>query len=206
MKKLFLTLIVSISILSLNAQEQGKIRVGLDAGLGIPNLGVGFNGNLDIRYNVMDNFNVGVKFNPGIFIKDVVADEVDMEAAATFSTITSTLVTSDYYFNNGSSSFAPYLGGGLGLFKIVNVGFSQSGTDNISSVSVDVSDFMFESKFGGLIRGGFEIGHFRMGLEYYLIPRTKLIDIITNTPTGTTANSFLNFTVGFYLGGGRWKK
>lgn len=206
MKKLFLIVLISIFVINLNAQEKGKIRVGFDAGLGLPNSGFGINGNIDIRYNIMDNLNVGLKFNPGFSVKDVLVDEVAPSASLTTSLISSTLLTSDYYFNNGSSGFAPYLGGGLGLFNIMNLGMSVSGTDEMPTPPSDFTGIEPETKFGGMLRGGFEAGHFRLGLEYYLIPKSTLIDILTLTPNGTSRNSFLNLTLGFYFGGGKWKK
>jgi len=205
MKKVILGLLVIAFAMSLNAQEKGKIRVGLDGGLALPNMGAGFDGNLDIRYNIMDNINVGLKFNGGLLLKDMMVNQSANTASLTTSIISSTLATGDYYFNNGSSMFAPYLGAGLGFYKVTNIGLSVSGTTS-PTPPTDYSPFTAVSTFGGLLRGGFELGHFRMGLEYYLIPRTNVIDMTTMTPSGTTANSFLNITLGFYFGGGHWKK
>ncbi len=204
MKKLILGFIVIAFAFNLNAQEKGKIRVGLDAGLALPNAGAGFDGSLDIRYNIMDNVNVGIKFNGGLLLKDIAVDEAANTASITTSVISSTLATSDYYFNNGNNSFAPFLGGGLGFYKIVNIEISATGTDT-PTPPTDMSGFQGENKFGGLLRGGFEAGHFRMALEYYLIPQSTLLDL-NNASIGTTGNSFLNLTLGFYLGGGKWRK
>lgn len=204
MKKLILSLFIIAIAFTSNAQEKGKIRVGFDAGLALPNAGAGFNGDLDIRYNIMDNVNVGVKFNGMAAIKDLDINESASTVSMTTSIISSTLVTSDYYFNNGENMFAPYLGGGLGFNKIINIGLSASGTD-IPATPSNASTFAPENKFGGLIRGGFELGHFRMGLEYYIIPSSSVVDI-NNVIFKTTNNSYLNLTLGFYFGGGKWRK
>jgi hypothetical protein len=45
---------------------------------------------------------------------------------------------------------------------------------------------------GGL-RGGFEWGKFRMGLEYNLVPKSTLQDTSGNN-RGTISNSYLEFT------------
>jgi len=198
MKKLLLCLFVTTFVITLQAQQKGKIRVGFDAGLALPNLGAGFNGGMDIRYNIMDNVNAGVKFSGALLIKDMVIDEVANTASLTTSVISSTLVTSDYYFNDGTKSFAPFLGGGLGLYKVVNIGLSVSGTTQ-PEPPTNTSIFLAENKFGGLLRGGFEAGHFRMALEYYLVPSSTLVDI-NNVSMGTTGNSFVNLSIGFYLG------
>ncbi|HLP04712.1 MAG TPA: hypothetical protein VK152_04705 [Paludibacter sp.] len=75
---------------SMHAQEQGKIRVGFDGGLGVPNQGVGIGGDLDFRYNIKDNLNVGIKLNGGLSIKDILVDEMTNTASLTNSVITPT--------------------------------------------------------------------------------------------------------------------
>ena len=204
MKKLILSFLVIALAFNINAQQQGKIRVGLDAGLALPNRGAGLNGDLDIRYNVADNMNIGIKFNGGILLKDMYVDETANTASIKSSVIGSTLLTSDYYFNDGTSSFAPFLGGGLGVFKIINLGLSAIG--NTPPSPTNTANILPETKYGGLLRGGFEAGHFRMALEYYLIPRSALYDLNSNSYNGTAGNNFVNLTIGFYLGGGHWRK
>jgi hypothetical protein len=204
MRKLLFSLLIAAFVLNVSAQVKGKIRVGFDAGLALPNAGAGFDAGIDIRYNIMDNVNVGVKFNGGLLLKDIAVDDVANTASITTSVISSSLLTSDYYFNDGTSSFAPFLGGGLGLYKVINIGLTATGDTPPEPVS-NTANFLPERVFGGLLRGGFEAGHFRMALEYYLIPRTTLYDV-NNSNIGTTGNSFLNLTLGFYLGGGRWRK
>ena len=55
MKKIVLLLLSVAMFAGVSAQEKGKIRVGLDGGIDIPNAGVGLGGGLDIRYNIKDN-------------------------------------------------------------------------------------------------------------------------------------------------------
>ena len=64
-----------------------------------------------------------------------------------------------------------------------------------------------ENTFGGAIHAGFEAGRFRMALEYYIIPETPKynVDNIMQV-AGTSANNYLSLNVGFYFGGGKWKK
>jgi outer membrane protein W len=200
MKKLILSLLIVALAINLNAQEKGKIRVGLNMGLGFPSLGVGIDGDLDIRYNVMDNLNFGVKFGAASLAKDM-KRQFDNTTLATACAITSTLFTGDYYFNKPNSHFATFLGGGFGRYSIANVQISSDDDkQDISNMNPDIS-----KKVGGLLRCGFESRHFRMAMEYYIIPSSNLVDLDKNL-IGTTENSFLNFTIGFYFGGGRWRK
>ena len=77
MKKLILILLGVTLMTSINAQEKGKIRVGGNLGLSIPHAGIGLGGDLDIRYNIMDNVNAGIKFTGEILMKDLSADDVN---------------------------------------------------------------------------------------------------------------------------------
>ena len=95
MKKLILSIFIVVFALSLNAQQQGKIRVGLNAGVGLPNAGFGLNGDIDIRYNILDNVNAGVQLGLGGFVKDVVNENFQ---SATMCAMTSALINGDYYF------------------------------------------------------------------------------------------------------------
>jgi outer membrane protein X len=90
------------------------------------------------------------------------------------------LLTGDYYFSN--KSFRPFLGAGLGVFTIANV---DSSTVNSNSNTIPTT-----SQFGGLLRVGFEAGHFRLGVEYNIV--------------GSGA-SYLGLKVGVCIGGGRIK-
>jgi len=199
MRKIIFGLLILAFTVNLNAQEQGKIRVGLDAGLGLPNAGLGFIGDLDIRYNIMDNMNLGVKFGLAALAKD-------MELNGTSSTVTASgisfsLLTGDYYFNRPNSNFAPFLGGGFGSYSIGNFRYTAATNTTVNTPS----NILIERKLGGLLRTGFEAVHFRMALEYYIIPASSYVDV-NNTIIGTTGNSYVNMSIGFYLGGGKWRK
>ncbi len=56
---------------------------------------------------------------------------------------------------------------------------------------------------GALIRGGFEWGGFRMGLEYNFLPDSDLEDVDGNK-VGTAKNAYLGIHIGFFVGGGKW--
>lgn len=201
MKKLFFIVVLAIVTLSSSAQEQGKIRGGANLGFAFPNAGIGFAADLDLRYNITDNINAGLLLTSFAGFKDMTADVNSSLTTMTVGASSGFLVHGDYYFNDGTSSFAPFLGAGLGSFGVSNIHITSNETSSSTS-SISASD---ATKFGGVIRGGFEAGHFRLGLSYYLIPSSDLYDL-SATRIGTTGNSYLNLTLGFYLGGGKWRK
>ncbi|MCK5814956.1 MAG: hypothetical protein KAH07_03330 [Flavobacteriaceae bacterium] len=166
MRKLLLIGFVILGITSINGQEKGEIRVGLD-------LGAFFNDNggsgllsLETKYNLTDNSNIGIrigtKVNPFEFLFD---DEYTAHIIATY----------DYYFHYKKTAIFPFLGGGLGLYEGFNSG----------------------NNFGGMIRAGLELSKFRLTLEYNIIPGNNALGY---------KNSYFGTSVGFYIGGGKWKR
>lgn len=196
MKKIVLSLIVLMTFAFATAQEKGKFRVGLDLGYTIPSGGGGgvlFS--FEPKYNITDNSNIGLRFASAAMVRNVVATN-GTEFKAELGANTSYLATYDYYFK-GSSSFVPYVGAGAGIYSLANV--------EISSQSAGGSNLDEKSKFGGLLRTGFEWGKFRMGLEYNMVPKSN-IQTLAGVTTGTAKNSYLGIHLGFYLGGGKWVK
>ena len=132
--------------------------------------------NVDIepKYNITDNSNIGIRFG-------VAASSSDFDTNVDANL--SILGTYDYYFSNGKSSTAPFLGGGLGYYVLGEV-------DN----SVNLGE-----QFGAIIRGGVEFGKFRLALEYNILPKTDL------EFGESVKNSYFGASIGFYAGGGKWK-
>jgi hypothetical protein len=89
--------------------------------------------------------------------------------------LTSYCATGDYYLSN--SGFRPFIGAGAGFFS------QQSLAGSNNSVVVVAG----ATTFGFFPRVGFDAGHFRMSAAY---------DVVTN-------NNYANFTIGFFLGGGK---
>lgn len=196
MKKIILSLVCLMTFAFAPAQEKGKFRVGLDLGYTIPSGGGG--GvllSLEPKYNITDNSNIGLRLGSAAMVRNIVATngtELNAELGANGSYI----ATYDYYFK-GSSSFVPYVGCGAGIYSLANV--------EISSQSAGSSNLDANSKFGGLLRTGFEWGKFRMGLEYNMVPKSN-IQTLAGVTTGTAKNSYLGIYLGFYVGGGKWGK
>ncbi len=202
MKKLFLLLLATLAVYTLDAQEQGELRVGFNAGLAIPYHGRGLSADMDIRYNITDNFNAGVKAGLAAMIREINDDYLNFNASGMGSINTSALITGDYYLNKGTSNFAPFVGGGLGCFSLINIYVSAYQQDDFN---INMNEFNPDFTFGGLLRGGFELSKLRVALEFYLIPYTTLYDVNLED-IGRAANSYVNLSVGFYIGGGSWRK
>lgn len=202
MKRNFLLLVLLTAFLAANAQEKGKIRVGLDGGLAFPSRGIGFDGDLDVRYNFSDNVNAGVRFGFGYMARDLKSYDANETIEGTIHVNTNFLVHGDYYFSKGDSHFAPFIGAGIGSFSIYDLNFNVHSGDSYTFNDLP----SVEKTFGGLIRTGFELSKFRMALEYYMIPATSAYDINTLQYDGTSQNNYLKLSIGFYIGGGRWRK
>ncbi len=195
MKKISLSALFLLAVLFSHAQEEGKFRVGLNLGAAIPSGGVGFMIDLEPKYNLNERMNVGIRLGSAAVIKSVeLTDGDDFESASVSATATY-FGTFDYYFPT-SSSFTPYVGGGLGLIR--NAAVSVNDGDDVDSSALDAS-----TGFGGVVRGGFEAGKFRFTLEYDLIPETTL-ENANGDEVGTIKNGFFGVAVGFFVGGGRW--
>lgn len=192
MNKLIFGIFLSLFIFNLHAQERGKVRVGVDAGMGLVLKGGGFTGGLDVRYNILDNLNAGVKFGLGMLLKD---------NYITSGLASNLLLSGDYYFGNGYSSFAPFIGGGTGLFSNQNIYGDEESQNNIVWKDVPVV-----KSLGGVVRAGFELGKIRISAEYYIIPPSSLYDISLAPTDRISNNSFINLSAGIYFGGGKWRK
>lgn len=56
-----------------------------------------------------------------------------------------------------------------------------------------------------MVRAGFEVGKFRMGAEYNVVPASDY-NIVAGNKLGSVRNSYLGISIGFFIGGGYWKK
>ncbi|TFV93106.1 hypothetical protein E4S40_12630 [Algoriphagus kandeliae] len=201
MKKL-LTLIILLGIGAASyAQQAGKFRMGLELGPAMPkDGGIGALVNLEPKINVADNMNVGIRFGVAGLAKDVTYYDITEDYEGEVSGNVSITGTFDYYFNNGGSNFAPYIGAGFGYYGLSSVEIDASNIDD-----VDVGNLEANFKWAPMVRAGIELGKFRMGAEYNFIPNSNLQDT-SGTVIGEAINQYFGFTLGFYVGGGRWRK
>ena len=177
MKKLLLITFLIVGITTISGQEKEKFRMGLDLGYVFAKEGGGALFSLEPKYNLTDNSNIGIRIGAAAAVS-----ESDIEVDANINI----LATYDYYFNSENSSTSPFLGAGLGLYILGDVGGSV--------YAVNLGE-----QFGAMIRGGLQLGKFRLALEYNILPETNL------EFRQSINNSYLGASIGFYVGGGKWK-
>ncbi len=201
MKKILVAMaIIAGSFQMAQAQEEGKFRAGLDFGYAIPDGGGGISFGIEPKYNISDNMNVGIRFESAIMAKNVPFGDIGT-VESKLAASASYLGTFDYYFSNGSSSFAPFVGAGVGYSALANVEIDLTEIEGFEEIEGEETTAKGEldGKFGGLIRAGFEFGKVRLAASYNLIGKSEV--------DGTEIkNSYFGISLGFYVGGGKWKK
>ena len=197
-----LAIFILSSTITLSAKGQDAVhlkpfKVDLSIGYAIPG-GEGTKGGivlaLEPKYAVIPNLAVGLRMEGAIIAKfngydqDGNAMDTKVKAAGSY------LATGDYYFTN-NYALRPFAGAGAGIFSIAGIEVNSS-SENISG----------GSKFGGMVRAGIEAGHFRIGLEYNIVPKTTFegYDSNGNYVTGlTSSNNYIGIKIGACIGGGR---
>jgi hypothetical protein len=196
MKKITFSILFLAAVAISNAQTFKPFKVDVSTGYAIPG-GDGAKGGIlfvvEPKYAVIPNLSVGLRFEAAIMARGFAdntgqTSEVDVKAAGSY------LATGDYYFTE--NKVRPFAGLGAGLFSLAGVSADNNGG------SVGAS-----SKFGGMIRTGVELSHFRLGVEYNLVPSTNVVVFDGNsTYTSKTKNGYVGIKIGAVIGGGRIKK
>src|SRR5918993_948882 len=202
MKKMITWLTISaLGTFAANVQDgdrifkrfKGDVSLGYAAPIGSSsNGGVVFA--MEPKFAVMDELSLGLRMEAAVTAKfsgtDIYGD-AEVDNAKAFG---SYLATADYYFTN-NYPFRPFIGAGLGVFEV----YDDENTlteDPVTSV-----------KFGGIVRTGMEIYHFRLGIEYNFIPTTNInsytYDNMGNMITTKVAskNAYVGIKLGFVFGG-----
>ena len=200
MKRTLLYLLVICISSNLVAQKMGKLRVGGNLGIATQDKGFGIGTNIDLRYNLLDNFNIGLTFGNASMFKNEIMFSTMYGVRGQLIEIKSYLLSTDFYFNSGFSNYITFMGFSTGLFDV-----SKLYLPNYTNIQdVNIYDHS-ETKLGCIIRTGFEHKKFRFAIEYNLIPKTLVTDISQHS-FGLTNNCFFDVTLGFYIGGGKWNK
>lgn len=201
MKKLFTVVMIMLSIHAVNAQRAGGFRYQMDFGAAMPKGGgIGALVNLEPQILLSDNLAFGLRLGVAALAKDVTYYSIPQDYNGEVSANASMAGTLNYYFNNGNSRVAPYIGGGFGYYAL-------------SSVKIDDSDFgdgdvgNLEASFAWapMLRAGVELGKFRIGAEYNFVPTSDLQNV-SGQVIGEAVNEYFGFTLGFFVGGGKWGK
>jgi len=200
--KNLLAIVILSSTISLSAKGQDAVnlkpfKVDLSVGYAIPG-GEGTKGGIVLavepKYAVIPNLAIGLRMEGAIIAKFSGYDEDGNAMNTKVKAAGSYLATGDYYFTN-NYALRPFAGVGAGIFSLAGIEVNSS-SENISG----------GSKFGGMVRGGIEAGHFRIGLEYNIVPKTTFegYDSNGNFVTGlTSSNNYMGIKIGAFIGGGR---
>ena len=201
-RKIFFLLAITALFAETDAfsQLKGKFRGGLDFGSIIQSDKMAYLSGANLGYNLQDNLNVGIKYGSAIRFGSPIHNGNEFKS----SDIYYFSGTYTYYFGSRAKSlFIPYVGGGLGRY-VIELDYSDR---RYNQQAYDRS-----AKFGGFLTTGFELGKFRLAIEYHLLPESKLtvMDYNNYPPLEIDnikiKNNYLGFTVGFYIGGGNRKK
>ncbi len=211
MKNIFLLLLITLFNISYSyAQEKGKFRFDIDIGYASLNKGDdggGFVYYFEPKYTITKNTNIGIRCGGAFLAKateNIINGSNGRLALVDIGINSSVLGTFDYYFNKGKSSFAPFIGAGAGIAFVSNTKIDFEIFDLDEEDDNTDEEFEGEFVFGGMLRAGFEWSKFRLSLDYNITPDTVLKNL-EGQQVGTSKNSYLGITLGFYLGGGKWK-
>ena len=201
MKKfVFSILMLTTIVIAANAQTEFKpFKVDVSLGYAIPG-GTGAKGGVlfvvEPKYAVIPSVSLGLRMEAAVMARGTVdangnAADVSVKAAGSY------LLTGDYYFTQ--NTVRPFAGAGLGIYSLAAASANTNGTTYASASA--------SSKFGEMVRAGVELSHFRVGLEYNIVPKTTVesVDGSGAKTTYTTKNGYLGIKVGFCIGGGRIK-
>ncbi len=201
MKKLFGVIIMLTIMQSTYAQRAGGFRYQMDLGLAMPKGGgIGALVNMEPQILLKNNLALGLRLGVAALAKDVTYYSIQEDYNGEISANASIAGTLNYYLNKGKSRVSPYIGGGFGYYAL-------------SSVKIDDSDFgdgevgNLEASFAWapMVRAGVELGKFRLGAEYNFVPSSDLQNV-SGQVIGEAVNEYFGFTLGFFIGGGKWGK
>jgi hypothetical protein len=200
MKKMYLMAVITIAAINVNAQESDlkPFKVDVSAGYAIPG-GIGSKAGvlfvIEPKYAVRSNVSLGLRMEAAVIAR--AGGRFDATGAALNITVKASgsyLATGDYYFSD-NYSFRLFAGAGAGIYTITGAAVTGSGSQNSGT----------GSKFGEMIRAGFEASHFRLGLEYNIVPKSTLNGF--NTSGAATKidskNGYMGIKFGVCFGGGR---
>jgi hypothetical protein len=197
MKKLFFAIAILIVALSSNAQDYKPFKVDLALGYAVPG-GKGAKGGvlfaIEPKYAVMDKLVVGLRMEGAVVARGYAGTNVDDNMEVDVKASGSYLATADYFYT-GNHKFRAFSGVGTGIFSIAAASVS-TGSETVAAGG--------GSKFGGMVRSGIEAGHFRFGVEYNLVPKTKMVT--ETSETIESKNGYIGFKIGATIGGGRKSK
>ncbi|HKO80312.1 MAG TPA: outer membrane beta-barrel protein [Chitinophagaceae bacterium] len=199
MKNKFLILALG-AMTSFSAMAQSKtdlkpFKVDVSLGYAIPG-GTGAKSGIlfaiEPKYAVISNLSLGLRMEAAVIARFSGYNDEGTVNSASVKAAGSYLATGDYYFSD-NYSLRPFAGAGAGIFSLASAEFDS----NQGAISGG-------SKFGGMIRGGIEMKHFRLGIEYNIVPKTSFTGLDSNGDETklTSKNGYLGIKLGVCIGGG----
>ena len=200
MKKLLTLIFVLASIQLANAQRGGDFRFQMDLCGAFPKeVCVGALVNLEPQILLKDNLAFGLRLGVAGLAKNISLNNSIGEYEGEIGSNASISGTLNYYFNGGNSRIAPYIGAGFGYYGLSNIEIDEN-VGNQDLGEIDVNFF-----WAPMIRAGVELGKFRIGAEYNIVPSSDLQNS-SGVTVGSAINEYYGITLGFFVGGGKWGK
>lgn len=199
MKKLFSVLLLLLLMKTAYSQQAGKFRYQMDLGFAAPKGGgIGALVNFEPQILVLNNLAIGMRMGVVGLAKDVTYYTIPEDYNGEIGANLSISGTANYYFNFGNSKVAPYVGAGFGYYALSNIEIENTDFDQN-----EVGDLRASFAWAPMLRVGVELDKFRIGAEYNFIPSSNLQNV-QGEVIGKATNEYFAFTLGFFVGGGRW--
>ena len=199
MKKLLTIIIVLLAVKTAYSQQTDRFRFQMDLGAAAPKGGgIGALVNFEPQILVRRNIALGLRMGVAGLAKDVIYYEIPKDYTGELSANATISGTANYYFNYGKGKAAPYIGGGFGYYALSSV--------DIQTTDIDADDLgVLKANFAWapMLRAGVELGKFRIGAEYNFVPKSDLQNIAGEV-VGRSVNEYFGFTIGYFVGGGKW--
>ena len=191
-----------LCVYTLYAQEENRFKAGIELG---PAKGADFGllVSIEPRYNISENSTLGLRLGGAIVLgrnlEELVESKYSIEEGFDLHEVFSLAATFDKYLGKANSKFQPFIGGGIGYFKSSRI--NRVSTKDNPDVNL-ASTTKVCGKIGLLIRSGFVLGKFRLGLEYNIIPKAK-IQMPNGDIAGSVKDSYSGASIGCIFGGGK---
>ena len=199
MKKLLTIIIVLLAVKTAYSQQTDRFRFQMDLGAAAPKGGgIGALVNFEPQILVRRNIALGLRMGVAGLAKDVIYYEIPKDYTGELSANASISGTANYYFNYGKGKAAPYIGGGFGYYALSSIDIQTTDID-----ADDLGELKANFAWAPMLRAGVELGKFRIGAEYNFVPKSDLQNIAGEV-VGRSVNEYFGFTIGYFVGGGKW--
>lgn len=199
MKKLLGIFVALLIMNTAYSQQAGRFRYQMDFGTAVPkDGGIGAIVNIEPQVLAMDNLAIGMRMGVAGLAKDIVYYDIPDDYDGEIGANVSVLATANYYFNFGKGNVAPYVGAGFGYYGLSNIDIEET---NIDEDEIENLEAAFA--WAPMVRAGVELNKFRIGVEYNFVPKSNLQNVGGDV-IGQATNEYFAFTLGFFVGGGRW--